>query len=224
MKIAIIGASGKTGNALVGESLQRSHEVVAVCRAPSAQQLEAFAAHDGLTVVTASVVSDADMLTQALAGCDAVVSILISVRRLKATELVRSLVKATAVNQVKRLVFTGGEITAVPEANETFTLRQRMILRGFSFIATFTPFSLKDMIKSSALIRQQTGWDWTIVRAPTLTDGPKTGYRLCELHEVTGKHALSRGDYAACMLDSLDIPEHYRRAVTVIPAEGKHHG
>jgi len=32
MKVAIIGASGKTGTKLVRESLQRGYEVVAMCR------------------------------------------------------------------------------------------------------------------------------------------------------------------------------------------------
>jgi putative NADH-flavin reductase len=220
MKVAIIGESGKTGMKRVRESLKRGHQVMAVCRTSSADRLKEFADNDGCTVITAPVVSDPATLIQALAGCDAVVAILISVHHLKATELVRSLVKATAANGVKRLVFTAGEFTAVPEKNETFTLRQWIMLRVFTLMTWFTPYSMTDMIKSSVLIRQQPDWDWTIVRAPTLTEKPGAGYRLCEINEVTAKHALSREDYAACMLDSLENPDHYRRALTVVPTEG----
>lgn len=220
MKIAIIGASGKTGSKVVREGLKRGHEVVAVCRDSSADRLDEFAGHDGFTVLTAPVVSDETTLTRALEGCDAVMAVLISVRQLKATELVASLAKATAANGVKRLMFTAGEVTAAPEEGETFTLRQRIMLIVFPILSFFAPFSMGDMIKSSVMVRQQEDWEWTIMRAPTLKETPPQGYKLCEISDVTGSHALSRDDYAACMLDSLENPQHHRRMLTVIAADG----
>ena len=113
---------------MVRESLRRGYQVVAVCRDSSVGKLEELTGRDGFTVMTAPVVSDEATLTQALAGCDAVVAVLIAVRRLKATELVTSLAKATSANGVKRLAFTAGEVTAVREVDEAYTLRQRHIL------------------------------------------------------------------------------------------------
>jgi putative NADH-flavin reductase len=220
MRVAIIGASGKTGIKLVRESLNRDYQVVAVCRASSADRLNEFSENGRCRVITAPVVSDPATLTEALAGCDAVVAVLISVRRLKATEMVRSLAAATAANGVTRLVFTAGEITVVPDKNEAFTLRQRVMRSAFTFLMWVTPYSMTDIIKSSVLIRQQPEWDWTIVRAPTLTEEPGVGYRLCAINEVTSKHILSQEDYAACMLDSLENLEHYRRSLTVVSADG----
>jgi hypothetical protein len=159
------------------------------------------------------------MLTRALAGCDAVVAVPISVRKLKATELVASLAKATAANGVKRLSFTAGEITAVHEENETYTLRQKMLLALATAIMSVTPYSLPDMRKATALIKQQPAWEWTIVRAPTLTATPAVGYRLCELSEVNSKHILSREDYAACLLDTLKNPNQDCRTLTAVSAK-----
>lgn len=76
-----------------------------------------------------------------------------------------------------------------------------------------------DMLEASELIRQQSGWEWTIVRAPTLRDIPPVGYRLCEISEITSAHSLSREDYAACLLDSLEKPEHHRRTLALVPAD-----
>jgi hypothetical protein len=76
MKVAIIGASGKIGIKLVRESLKRGYQVVAVCRHSSIEKLDEFIDRDGFTVMTARVVSDEATLTQALAGCDAVVAML----------------------------------------------------------------------------------------------------------------------------------------------------
>ncbi len=129
-----------------------------------------------------------------------------------------SLASATAATGVKRLAFTAGEVTVAPAADEAPTLRQRIMLPGFTVLTWFTPYSLKDMRRASASIQQQNDWAWTIVRAPTLVDAPPAGYRFCRLSEVTSKHVLSRKDYAACLLDSLTEPGHNRRLLTVVPA------
>jgi putative NADH-flavin reductase len=209
MKVAIIGASGKTGTKLVRESLKRGYEVVPVCRHSSVEKLDEFAARDGFMVMTAAVVSDEVTLARALTGCDAVAAVLVAARRLKATELVTSLAKASAANGVKRLVFTAGEVTAVREEGEEYTLRQRIMLAVIPPLMRLTPYSMTDMLKASVLVSQQSEWEWTIVRAPTLRETPPVGYRFCEISEITSAHTLSREDYAACLLDSLGKPEHH---------------
>jgi putative NADH-flavin reductase len=191
---------------------------VAVCRDSSVGKLDEFAASDGFTVMTAPVVSDVTTLTGALAGCDAVVAVLITSHRLKATELVASLATATSANDVKRLVFTAGEVTAVREEGEAYTLRQRIMLAVVPPLMWITPFSMTDMLKSSVLVSQQSDWEWTIVRAPTLHDKPSAGYRLGSISEVTSRDTLSREDYADCLLDSLAKPEHHQRTLTVVSA------
>ncbi len=218
MRVAIIGASGKTGTQLVGASLDRGYQTVAVCRDVSVGKLADFTGRDGFTVIPSPAVSDEPTLTRALAGCDAVVALLIAVRSLKATELVASLAKATAANAVRRLVFTAGEVTAVREDGEAYTLRQKIMRTVIPPITRLTPYSMTNMLEASALVREQPDWDWTIVRAPTLKDVPPAGYRLCTISEVTSAHVLSREDYAACLLDSLRNPEHYGRTLTVVPA------
>lgn len=218
MRVAVIGATGKTGRHLVRTAAARGHEVVAVCRDASVDGLAEFRGAKAVTVASAPVVSDAAMLSHALSGCDAVVAILLAVRKLKATELVTSLAAAGAAAGVSRFLFTAGEVTTVREEGETFTPRQRIMRAVFPVISAFTPFSMTDMIRASELVRQQREWAWTIVRAPTLTEEQPSGYRWCALREITGTHSLARGDYAACLLDSIGRTEHHRRILTVAPA------
>jgi putative NADH-flavin reductase len=220
MKVAIIGASGKTGTKLVRESVARGHQTVAVCRQESAGRLDEFIDCSGFSVMTAPVVSDEATLTRALTGCDAVVALLISVRRLKASELVASLARAMGANDVKRVVFTAGEVTAVREQGEEYTLRQRIMSAVIPPILWFTSYSMTDMVKASAMIHQQSDLEWTIIRAPTLSEKPATGYRFCRISEITSSHVLSREDYATCLLDSLGNSEHQRRTLAVMPADG----
>jgi len=219
VKVAIVGASGKTGASLVREALSRGHDVVAICRDSSAGKLNEFAGRDGFTAVTPKLVSDGETLTRALVGCDAVVAVLIAVRQLKATDLVKSLVRATSATGVKRLMFTAGEISVVREQGETYTPRQRLMLVYYTPLAWLMGYSLTDMRMASLTIRQQADWEWTIIRAPTLRDAPPVGYRFCRLSDITAAHALSRADYAACLLDSISVSDHHRRSLTVVAAD-----
>jgi putative NADH-flavin reductase len=217
-KVAVIGASGKTGREVVRQALERGHAVTAVCRDASAGKLADFVERDGFSLVTAPGVWDETALTQALGGCQGVVAMLVSVRELKATALVLALAKAAATNGVTRFVFTAGEVTAYREPHERYTPRQRLLLTVLPPLLRFTPISMTGMLDAAELVKKQPGWDWTIVRAPTLKNMAPGGYRLCELDEITGRHKLSRADYAACMLDSLGNTEHHRRMLSVAPA------
>src|ERR1700722_7641192 len=69
MKIAVIGAAGRTGRQVGGHALDRGHEVVAVARSPEKLNI----ADDRLTVAVADV-RDADALAAAVVGADAIVT------------------------------------------------------------------------------------------------------------------------------------------------------
>lgn len=47
MKVCIVGASGKLGQYMVQQALDRGYEVVGVCRERSAEKLDAWSRHVG---------------------------------------------------------------------------------------------------------------------------------------------------------------------------------
>jgi hypothetical protein len=128
------------------------------------------------------------------------------------------LADASETTGCRRVVFTAGEITAIPAPGERQTLRQRGMLALFAPLMALTPYSLRDMRDASRQI-QQLDWDWTIIRAPTLIDASPAGYRLGALEAVRGADRLSRLDYAACLIDAVAGPVHHRRLLTVLPAD-----
>ena len=68
MNIALIGATGFVGSAVLNELLQRGHRVTVLARNPAK-----LTPRDGLTVVAADA-QDAAQVAKAVAGHDAVVS------------------------------------------------------------------------------------------------------------------------------------------------------
>ena len=73
-KVCVVGASGKLGKYLVQHSLDRGHEVVAVCRDKSVAKLAEF---DGRITIVPGATDDRDVIERALAGCDGVLVVLV---------------------------------------------------------------------------------------------------------------------------------------------------
>ena len=74
MKICIIGASGKLGTYMVQHSLERSYEVVGVCRERSVSKLEAY---KGRITLIPGATNDPQVIKKAVAGCDGVLTVLV---------------------------------------------------------------------------------------------------------------------------------------------------
>src|SRR5579862_5344940 len=72
-KVCIVGASGKLGQYMVEHALNRGYEVVAVCRERSIPKLDRF---KGRITVMAGMTDDPDVIGRAVAGCDAVLTVL----------------------------------------------------------------------------------------------------------------------------------------------------
>jgi NAD(P)-dependent dehydrogenase (short-subunit alcohol dehydrogenase family) len=74
LKVCVIGASGKLGKYMVQHSLDRGHEVVAVCRDESVGKLTEF--DDRVTIVPGAT-DDREIIKRAVADCDGVLVVLV---------------------------------------------------------------------------------------------------------------------------------------------------
>lgn len=104
LRIAVVGASGTIGHALVHEALARGHEVIAISRHPARDQ-----AALGLTTVPLDAAGRE--LVETLAGADVLIGA-VSGRRDKRPEqialLAERLLDAAATARVPRLLWVGG--------------------------------------------------------------------------------------------------------------------
>jgi putative NADH-flavin reductase len=195
MKLAIFGATGRTGRPLVQQALEAGHSVVALVRTPEKMSLQ----NEKLTLIAGDAMNAADV-EKAVQGTDAVISVLgqskNSPRDLQ-TVSIQNIVAAMQKYDVKRLIsLTGAGVDAPEDRPGPSNHLIKFALK------TLSGHVLKDGEQHAEVIKSS-GLDWTIVRGPMLTEGPHTGtYRVGWVGVNTGTR-VSRADLADFMLKHL---------------------
>jgi putative NADH-flavin reductase len=209
VNVLVFGASGATGRQVVTQGLEQGLAITAFVRNPSKLTIT----HPRLTV-TQGDVGDAAAVSNAVKGHDAVVSTLGVGAPLRHDPVVidgvRFILRSMADWNVRRIVYMSFIGVADSRADAGFMVRfvARWPLRN-----EIRDHEIKEgLVTGSAL-------DWTIVRAPTLTNGPRTGtYRVGS--DVAAKSflpLLSRADVADCILRQLGDVANVRRVLRVQP-------
>ena len=209
MKIAVIGARGRTGRIVVKDALAREHQVVAVTRAGAALEED----DDDLVNARADV-RDADALTRALVGADSVISALGVGTSRAATDLysigVRNTLRAMQSNGAAKLAV----ISAVPAGPwEEQPLLQRRI--ALPILQRFFGASYDDMRRMETILQQTTDVDWISLRPPRLVDKASKGAYRIDTRPLAKARAITYGDLATALLDSLTRQDLYRHAAYV---------
>ena len=205
MKIAILGATGRTGRPLVEELVRRGHHVAAVVRDPAGAEFS-----DAVELVPGDV-RDADVLRRAVTGADVVVSAL-GPRKGDATlhrEVAPLLVAVLEEAGVRRFVGVSG---AGVDADGDHKSRRDRIISGI--IKRLPGDAVKDKVLEYGVWRDS-GLDWTLVRPPRLQDGPATG--AVEHHASTSPRSTSitRADLAAFIADEVEQGRYVGKAPLV---------
>jgi putative NADH-flavin reductase len=209
MKIAVIGARGRTGRIVVKDALARGHQVVAVTRAGAALEED----DDDLVNARADV-RDADALTRALAGADSVISAL-GVGTSRAATEVYSL---GVTNTLRAMQSNGGAklavISAVPAGpwGEQPLLQRRIAL---PLLQRFFGATYDDMRRMETILQETTEVDWISLRPPRLVDKPSKGAYRIDTRPLAKARAITYGDLATALIDSLTRQALYRHAAYV---------
>lgn len=211
MKIALIGATGFVGTALLEELLRRGHQVTALARHP-----DKLAARQGLTVVKADALQSAEV-AHAVEGADAVVSAYnpgwqeprIHDLFLQGTRAILDGVKRSGV---KRVLLVGG-------AGSLYVAPGVQLVDTPEFPAEWKQGALAAR-EALNLVRQETSLDWTFVSpAVMLAPGERRGaFRIGGdevLFDTSGAPAgISVADLAVAIVDEIETPRHVQRRFT----------
>jgi putative NADH-flavin reductase len=204
MRLIIFGASGQTGRSLLQQALEQNHSVTGFVRQPG----KVVNADSRIRIVEGNV-QDYAAVSAAVPNHDAVVSALGVGTPLQhdqaVIEGVRNIIRAMQEHGIRRLIYLS--FIGVPESRSSVGVVLRYI----------APIPLRHEIADheakEALIKAS-GLDWTIVRPPKLTGGPRTArYRSGE-NITTWKPLplLSRADVAHFILQELAAPVYLGRA------------
>ena len=201
MKIAIIGGSGRAGQAISVELARRGHQVTAISRHPE------NAARDPAIKAVAGDVNDGDALAKLLAGHDVVVSAVM----FSDTDPV-ALVDVVRASGVPRYLVVGGAgslefAPGVPLVSTTEFPKEYLAeaTRGGAFLD---------------YLRGVTDIDWTFLSPSALFFvGPRKGaFRLGGdqlIVDGEGNSSISYADYAIALADEIEAPRHSRARFTV---------
>lgn len=209
MRIAVLGATGRTGRHVVRQALERRNDVVAVARRPDAVDIR----HDRLMVAAADAL-DAEQVSTAVARSDAVVSAL-GVGSSRAPTVVYSqgvanVLSAMAAASISRIVVVSA-LPVGPREGQPF-LQRRLVLPLLDrlFGATY-----EDMRRMEARLGDSES-DWVVLRPPRLVDRPATGhYRLSTDGPLPGARRIACADLATALLDALGREDLWRRPAVV---------
>lgn len=211
MKIALLGATGFVGSALLKEALDRGHAVTAIIRDPGK-----LAKRDRLTVLAGDIY-DAGALAAMLRGHEAVISAFnpgwkdpqLYDNQVRGTSSIVAAIKAAGL---KRVLWVGGAggLEVKPGVR---------VVDDPNFPAAIRPGSLAT-IDALEQLQREPALDWSYL-APSqiMKSGRRTGqFRLGGdrlLTDATGRSSISVEDFAVAMVDELEHPAHIRQRFTV---------
>lgn len=190
MKIAILGATGRTGRHFVAHALRRGHTLHALVRDPKSAGLPAE-----VVVVQGDMCCEQDV-RRCLEGCDAVVSLAgpkfgsgFSVMQTSA----RLLVKVMRNLKMERLVVVGGAAAK----SDKDVLPEPIVMRALRRVIPI----LRDMGLYASILHQS-GLQTTIVRPSTLKQLPQRPYRSGYMRK--SMDPVGCEDVAAFVLECLE--------------------
>ncbi|OAN78984.1 epimerase [Jannaschia sp. EhC01] len=202
MKLAVIGASRGIGRKVVEEALERGHEVRALSRRMTAQDISG----DGFTALDGDATNATDV-ANAIEGVDAVILTLgvpKDMRVLKATTLfsdaTRTLIAAMEDAGIKRLITVTG--FGAGDSKDKLSTPERLTQKAILGRAYADKDLQEHLIRDSDL-------DWTIARPGILSDNRKSNaYKVLVEKETWRNGLINRADVADFLVTAAENNSH----------------
>lgn len=208
LKVAVIGATGGTGRAVIENALAAGHEVTAVARRPQAVKIK-----NGRLEVRRGDVMKADSLGEAIGDADAIVSAIGNGRAKEPTSFfsngITNIIGAMMKTKARRLICVGAS-GYIDEPRHPLWIRLMMK----NLVQPILRHSYDDMMQMEEIVKTS-DLDWTIVRPPRLVNGRRTEFYRVEKEVVIGGAKISRADIADYIVKNLNDSRSFRRAFGV---------
>jgi len=212
-KIALIGASGLVGSAILKESLQRGHMVTAIVRNPDKIKLE----DPNLLIRKGDVLSE-QSVAELISGADVVISAYNpgwtnpNIAE-ETTRAYNSIIDGVKKAKIPRLLIVGG-------AGSLYVAPEKRLMDTGVIPQSFMPAieALADVYYD--LQKKEEEIDWAFFSpAGNIAPGDRTGkFRMGKdnlIVDPKGESNISVEDYAVAMLNEVEAPEHHRERFTI---------
>jgi putative NADH-flavin reductase len=202
VRIFLLGATGRTGRAVVEQAAARGHRVTAFVRSP-----DKLAGSETVTVIAGDP-RDRAQLARAMPGADVVISTL-----------------GPPIPSLRTTTILGDAATATVEAMTGVRLRRLLIVSGDlqfaggggAMMAVMRATLLRTLARDQAALERATragDLDWTIARPTRLTDRPTSGTYRAEVDRLPASpRAIACADVARFLLDDAEQGVHVGRVV-----------
>src|SRR3954462_8171895 len=214
MRVCIIGASGKLGRYMVQHALDRSYEVIGVCRDESVGKLDAFA---GRITVVPGPTDDPEVVRRAVAGCDGVLVVLVP-RGVHGYSPGTAQAVLDHAAPGARLVFSSGwHITR--DGQDVYSLKLRLFMKVVTPLARLVRVAdLDDQVEACRRVFSS-DTRWTVVRGSDLKEGESQGLPVWSRHvgdPILESNITRRVDFALFMVEALENDELVHEAPAIV--------
>jgi uncharacterized protein YbjT (DUF2867 family) len=202
LRVCIVGASGKLGQYMVRLALDRGYEVTGVCREQSVPKLDAF---KGRITIMPGATDDREVIRRAVAGCDAVLTVLVP----RGVNQYASRTAQAVLDYAQpeaRLVFScGWHITR--DGQDVYSRMFVTVLSAAGWLARVARYAdLDDQVRACRLIFAS-NTRWTVVRGSKLQEGDSQGLPVWSRHvgdPILGSNMTRRVDFALFMVAAIE--------------------
>nr|XP_006626656.1 PREDICTED: uncharacterized protein At2g34460, chloroplastic-like [Lepisosteus oculatus] len=216
MRLAVLGATGQTGQQLVTQALQQGHSVTAIVRNLTKLTVE----HQNLKVVEGNIFSE-DSLSPHFKGQDAVISCLgfrLSVFTSVSgfSDSMKATVNAMKQAKVNRIIAMSSWFSEPNSSTNAGYMVRFLILPMIRSL-------MNNMYEMETVLSKTEDINWTVVRPSGLTNEPATakefltheGYFVPYPSEGRLETSISRADVARFMLSLLNSSAWDRKGVSM---------
>lgn len=201
-RVCIIGASGKLGQYMVQHALDRGYEVVGVCREGSVEKLERF---KGRIQVMPGATDDREVIKRAVAGCDAVLTVLVP----WGVQQYATGTAQAALDYARpgaRLVFSCGWHISKDD-QDVYSPRFKAFVKVFGWLARLIRFvDVNDQVEACRRVFAS-DTRWTVVRSSDLEEGESQGLPVWSRHVgdlILKSNLTRRVDFALFMVAAVE--------------------
>jgi putative NADH-flavin reductase len=202
IKVAVIGGSGKAGNYLVKELLNRGFQVKALLRRPELNSLN----HSSLEVIAGDA-GDYEAVSGLITGCSVVISAL---GQRKDEQLISSLATSHIIRvmnelHIRRYIVITGLSLDLPGDKKSLP-----VLEASAFMKRTFPLVTEDKQKMYTIL-SESNIDWTIVRLPFIIQADDRRQWTAHVEDCPGEH-INTTDLAGFLIDQISDRTYIRKA------------